>query len=138
MRHALIGLFEEPVPASFKAGRAVLESILGSNDLPTDKPILCFSSNEHLRSLIKPGASPVVWETKDRLNARCKSVVDTIKGAGQELLMDLIGTNKYIPLHTPFFWQIPVHTSTYQYIPVHTAFYIPVHTCTYYVFNSTY
>jgi hypothetical protein len=57
MRHALIELFEEPVPASFKAGRAVLASVLGRDNLPTNKPILCFSSKEHLRSLIKPDVS---------------------------------------------------------------------------------
>ncbi len=34
MRHALKGLFEEPVPASFKAGRAVLARVLGRDDLP--------------------------------------------------------------------------------------------------------
>jgi hypothetical protein len=80
----------------------VLESVLGHNDLATDKPILCFGSNEHLCSLIKPGVSPVVWETKDRLKAGCKLVVDTTNRAGQEL--HFIGTNKYIPLHTSVFW----------------------------------
>jgi hypothetical protein len=70
----------------------VLASILVCNNLPTDKPILCFSSNEYLHSLIKPDVSPFVRETKNRLKAGCKSVMDTIEGVGQELLMDLIGT----------------------------------------------
>jgi hypothetical protein len=44
-REELIELFEEPVPESYKAGRLVLQSILGRYDIPLDKPVLCVASN---------------------------------------------------------------------------------------------
>ncbi len=123
IRDALIKLFEEPVPESYKAGREVLHSILGSDDIPADKPVLCFSSNPHLSSLAKPGVTPVVWETKGRLTGGCKSVVATIESAGQEQFMDFIGMlitfmvhTVYIPVHTSEFWNFEVHTCTYMYI----------------------
>jgi hypothetical protein len=62
MRDALIKLFKEPVPESYKAGREVLHNILGSDNIPADRLVLCFSSNPHLSSLAKPGVTPVVWE----------------------------------------------------------------------------
>jgi hypothetical protein len=90
MRDALIKLFDEPVPESYKAGREVLHSILGRNDIPADKPVLSFFFNQHLSSLAKPGVTPVVSETKGRLTAGCKLVVATIESAGQEQFMDFI------------------------------------------------
>jgi hypothetical protein len=62
MREALIKLFEEPVPESYKVGRQVLQSILGSNNIPLYKPVLCFASNPLQTALAKPGVSPIVWE----------------------------------------------------------------------------
>ena len=41
MRDALIKLFEEPVPENYKAGRQILHSILGRDDLPLDRLVLC-------------------------------------------------------------------------------------------------
>ncbi len=64
MRDALIRLLEEPVPESYKAGRLVLQSILGSNYLPLDKQVLCFATNQLLSAMAKPGVTPIVWETK--------------------------------------------------------------------------
>ncbi len=123
MRDALIRLFEEPVPESYKAGREVLYSILGRYNIPADKPVLCFSSNQHLSSLAKPGVTSVVWETKGSLTAGCKSVVATIESAGQEQFIDFIGMlitfmvhTVYIPVHTSGFWNFEVHTCTYMYI----------------------
>ena len=55
MRDALVRLFEEPVPENYRAGRQVLHSILGSNDLPFDKPVLCFAANPILSAMAKPG-----------------------------------------------------------------------------------
>ena len=64
MRDALVKLFEEPVPENYKAGRQVLHSILGSDDLPLDRSVLCFATNPILSAMAKPGLTPLVWETK--------------------------------------------------------------------------
>ena len=58
MRDALIKLFEEPIPESYKAGRKVMEAVLGRP--LTDKPVLCFSSNQNLTTMAKPGVTPIV------------------------------------------------------------------------------
>ena len=89
MRAALIKLFEEPIPESYVAGRKVMEAVLGR--ALTDKPVFCFSSNPVLAALVKPGKSPCVWETKERLGLGYESVVRTAESAGQELLMDFVG-----------------------------------------------
>jgi len=89
MRDALIKLFEEPIPESYKAGRKVMEAVLGRP--LTDKPVLCFSSNPALAALVKPGTTPCVWESKARTELGMESVLKTIDTAGQELLMDFIG-----------------------------------------------
>ena len=86
---ALIKLFEEPIPESYVAGRKVMEDVLGG--ALTDKPVFCFSSNPVLAALVKPGKSPCVWETKERLVLGYESVVRTTESAGQELLMDFVG-----------------------------------------------
>jgi hypothetical protein len=62
MRDALIKLFEEPIPESYKAGRKVMEAVPGRP--LTDKPVLCCSSNQALAALVKPGSTPCVWESK--------------------------------------------------------------------------
>ncbi len=64
MRDALVKLFEEPVPENYKAGRQVLHSILGRDDLPLDRPVLCFVTNPILSAMAKPSLTPIVWETK--------------------------------------------------------------------------
>ena len=89
MRDALIKLFEEPIPESYKAGRKVMEAVLGRAH--TNKSLLCFSSNPALAAMVKPGTSPCVWESKVRSAVGSKSVLRTTETAGQELLMDFVG-----------------------------------------------
>ena len=89
MRDALIKLFEEPIPESYKTGRKVMEAVLGRT--LTDKPVLCFASNPALAAIVKPGTTPCVWESKARTELGMESVLKTIDTAGQELLMDFIG-----------------------------------------------
>ena len=89
MRDALIKLFEEPIPERYKAGRKVMEVVLGRP--LNEKPALCFSSNLTLAAMFKPGTSPCVWESKARSAVGFKSVLRTTETAGQELLMDFIG-----------------------------------------------
>ena len=100
MRAALIKLFEEPIPESYVAGRKVMEAVLGR--ALTDKPVFCFSSNPVLAALVKPGKSPCVWETKERLGLGYESVVRTTESAGQELLMDFVGKH----VHTTYILSI--------------------------------
>ncbi len=112
-REALIKLFEEPVPESYKTGRQVLQSILGRDDIPLDRPVLCFASNPLLTAMAKPGVCNLVWETKARIAMGGKTVLEPIEGAGAELLMDFLGTF----VHTrPY----SVHTLHFSFIPVHT------------------
>lgn len=92
MRAALIKLFEEPVPESYKAGREVLHSILGRDVVIYDRPILCFNTNKVLVPMITKGVTPVVWETKERLESGCKSILaESPEHAGHQLLMEFIG-----------------------------------------------
>ena len=114
MRDALVKIFEEPVPENYKAGRQVLHSILGRDDLPLDRLILCFATNPALSSMAKPGFTPIVWETKARLATGGKTVLENMEGAGSECLMEFLGTFLYI-LSTYF--SVLVHTRTYKYRP---------------------
>ena len=106
MRDALVKLFEEPVPENYKAGRQVLHSILGRDDLPFDRPVLCFATNPILGAMAKPGFTPIVWETKAKVAMGGKSVLESMEGAGSECLVEFLGTYSYI-LSTYF---ILVHT----------------------------
>ena len=115
MRNALIKLFEEPVPENYKAGRQVLHSILGRDDIPIDKPVLCFATDPVLNAMAKPGVTPIVWETKARLATGGKTVLESMEGAGSECLMEFLGTFLYI-LSTYFI--VLVHTRTYKYKPL--------------------
>ena len=90
MRAALIKLFENTVPESYKAGREVLHRILGRDVVQYDKPVFCFLSNQHLT--MREDASPCVWETKEKVELGCKTVLsEPITHAGHQLLMELIG-----------------------------------------------
>jgi hypothetical protein len=143
IRQALIKLFEEPVPESYKAGRLVLQSILGLNDIPVDRPVLCFTSNLLLTAMAKPGVSPIVWETKPRLATDSKTVLESMEGAGAELLLEFLGTfehTRIYSVHTLHFSFRLVHTQyklyifhIYMYI-LSAYFFILVHTCTYLVY----
>ncbi len=127
MREALIKLFEEPVPETYKTGRQVLQSILGSDNIALDRPVLCFASNLLLTAMSKPGVCPLVWETKARIEKGCKTVLEPMDGAGAELLMEFLGTfvhTRTYSVHTLYLLYIQVHTqyillnlSTYLYIP---------------------
>ncbi len=125
-------LFEEPVPENYKAGRQVLHSILGRDDFPLDRPVLCFATNPILSAMAKPGLTSIVWETNARLATGGKSVLMEV--ARSECLMEFLSTFSYI-LST--YLAVFVHTSTckyksgtYNYIVVHTSMfsYILVHT----------
>jgi hypothetical protein len=115
IREALIKLFEEPVKASYKTGRQVLQSILGRDDVPLDRPVLCFATNPLLTAMAKPGVCPLVWETKPRIAMGGKTVLEPMEGAGAELLMEFLGTF----VHTrPY----SVHTLHFSFMPVHTQY----------------
>jgi len=90
MRAALVKLFENTVPESYKAGREVLHSILGRDVVQYDKPVFCFLSNQHLT--MREDASPCVWETKEKVELGCKTVLlEPITHAGHQHLMEFIG-----------------------------------------------
>ena len=133
MRNALIKLFdsEEPVPENYKAGRQVLHSILGRDDIPIDKPVLCFATDPVLSAMAKPGVTPIVWETKARLATGGKTVLESMEGAGSECLMEFLGTFSYIP---STYFTVFVHTRTFKYIPVKytyilTCFFVCAENC---------
>jgi hypothetical protein len=113
MREALIKLFEEPVPESYKTGRQVLQSILGRDDIPLDRPVL--ASNPLLTAMAKPGVCPLVWETKARIAMGGKTVQEPMEGAGAELLMDFLGTFVHTRPNS-------VHTLHFSFMPVHTQY----------------
>ena len=91
VRDALIELFEAPVIESNTVGRSVLAGIFGDQHIPFDKPIIDIASNPLLAPLISPGARPIVWETKDKKEKSCRTVLDPISTAGQELLCVFLG-----------------------------------------------
>jgi hypothetical protein len=66
-----------------------MEAVLGHPF--TDKPVLCFSSNQALAALVKQGTTPCMWESKARLALGMETVLKMT--AGQEDLMDLLGKN---------------------------------------------
>jgi hypothetical protein len=75
MRDVLIKLFEEPIPESYKAGRQVMEAVLGRP--LTNKPVLCFSSNQALAALAKTGSTPCAWESKAMTELGMETVLKT-------------------------------------------------------------
>ena len=88
VQHALIALFQIPVPDEDSVGRAVLTRVLGSS-VSFEKAIFNFRDNEHLKHLVTPGSTPVVWESKQKPNTR--TVLNPIDNAGQEVLLDFLG-----------------------------------------------
>ncbi len=124
IREALIKLFEEPVKASYKTGRQVLQSILGRDDVPLDRPVLCFATNPLLTAMAKPGVCPLVWETRARLATGGQTVLEPMEGAGAELLLDFLGTfvhTRPYSVHTLHFF---VYAGAYS---VHTCWYILIY-----------
>ena len=76
----------------YKAGRQVLHSILGGNDLPHDRQVLCFATNLILSAMAKPGFTLIVWETKAKVATGCKSVLESMEGAWTECHLEFLGT----------------------------------------------
>jgi hypothetical protein len=92
IRDALSNSLSIPFLRSYKVGREVLHSILGSYVIAYyDRHILCFNTDLHLTGIARPGVAPIVWETKARIDLGCKTVLDPIENAEQKLLMDFIG-----------------------------------------------
>ena len=56
--------------------------------------------------------TPIVWETKARLAKGGKTVLESMKGAGSECLMEFLGTFSYI---LSIYFTVFVHTRTYKY-----------------------
>ena len=94
VRDALIALFETPVSVTNVVGRKVLTRVLCNSSLNFDKPILDFTNNRHLEAMAAQSGDsciPVVWETKERTASNAKTVLSSIKNAGQEILADFLG-----------------------------------------------
>jgi hypothetical protein len=78
IREALLELFERPVLASSSVCREMLTRVLGKKDINFDKPIFDFVSNPHLGALLRAGVPPLVWETKEKMAANARTVLDPI------------------------------------------------------------
>ena len=88
VQDALIALFQIPVPDDDTVGRTVLTRVLGPS-VSFGKAIFNFRDNNHLKNLFTPGATPVVWESKQKPNTR--TVLNPIDNAGQEVVLDFLG-----------------------------------------------
>ena len=93
VQDALIALFQIPVPEEDTVGRNVLTRVLGQS-VSFGKAIFNFRDNEHLKNLLTPGSTPVVWESKQKPNTR--TVLNPINNAGQEVLLDFLGAFCFI------------------------------------------
>ena len=88
VQDALIALFQIPVPDDDTVGRTVLTRVLGPS-VSFGKAIFNFRDNDHLKNLLTPGATPVVWESKQKPNTH--TVLNPIDNAGQEVVFDFLG-----------------------------------------------
>ncbi len=91
VRDVLIALFEKPIPEADVVSREVVTHVLGKT-VHWTKAVIDVATNPHLKDLVRPGVPPIVWETKDRKNSFARSVLDPITVAGQECLLDFLGT----------------------------------------------
>ena len=89
VRRTLNALFESPIDIDDSVGRAVLRSVLGPAERDFDKKAVDFDRNQHLAALVKPGVSPVIWESESKPSR--KTVLDPIDNAGQQQLVEWIG-----------------------------------------------
>ena len=89
VRRTLNALFESPIDIDDSVGRAVLRSVLGPGERDFDKKAVDFERNQHLAALVKPGVSPVIWESESKPSR--KTVLDPIDNAGQQQLVEWIG-----------------------------------------------
>ena len=87
VQDALIALFQIPVPDDDTVGRTVLTRVLGPS-VSFGKAIFNFRDNDHFKNLLTPGATPVVWESKQKPNTR--TVLNPIDNAGQEVVLDFL------------------------------------------------
>ena len=94
VRDVLITLFEKPIPEADVVSREVVARVLGKT-VDWTKPVLDVATNPHLnlKDLVRPGVPPIVWETKERKGSFARSVLDPITIAGQECLLDFLGTS---------------------------------------------
>ena len=98
VQDALIALFQITVPVSrlpddYSVGRTVLTRLLGPS-VSFGKVIFHFQDNEHLKNLLTPGSTLVVWESKQKPNTR--TVLNPINNAGQEVVLDFLGVFCFI------------------------------------------
>ncbi len=129
VRDALIRLFEELESESYKAGRLVLQSILGRDDLPLDRPILDFNTNPLLTALARPGVTPIVWDKAQVVPGR----QDGPGAAGGRRGRAPHGIPRYFctyPYTLSTYFEFIVHTRTYK-VQTSTYLSILVHTGTY-------
>jgi hypothetical protein len=91
VRDVLITLFEKSIPEADVVSREVVTRVLGKT-VDWTKAVTDIATNPHLKDLVRPGVSPIVWETKDRKGSFARSVLDPITVAGQECLLDFLGT----------------------------------------------
>ena len=91
VRDVLITLFEKPIPEADVVSREVVTGVLGKT-VDWTKSVLDVATNPHLKGLVRPGVPPIVWETSERKSSFARSVLDPITVAGQECLLDFLGT----------------------------------------------
>ena len=77
VQDALIALFQIPVPDEDSVGRTVLTRVLGPS-FSFGKAIFNFRDNEHLKNLVTPGPTPVVWESKQKTKyTHCSGILES-------------------------------------------------------------
>ncbi len=91
MMTALIVLFKSPIPETDQFGRKVLSRVLGTKTTDFNEQIIDITTNPHLSGLSRQGVPTIVWEIKERHQARSHTVLDPISTVGQEVLLDFIG-----------------------------------------------
>jgi hypothetical protein len=92
VRNALIGLFQNPVPASGDVERKVLTRVLCKQNINWDRPILDFKTDRHMGAMAKQRPdilAPVVWESSKTDDT--KTVLQNFRDEGQEYLGGFIG-----------------------------------------------
>jgi hypothetical protein len=90
----LIALLGSPVPDDSTVDRSILARVLGPSPIDFGKPVFNLKQNEHLSALSRPGAAPVVWESKLKQNAH--TVLNPIDNEGQVLLLVFLGASWFI------------------------------------------
>ncbi len=92
VRNTLIGLFQQPVPASSDVERKVLTRVLYKQNINWDRPVLDFKMDRHMIAMAaqRPDIlAPVVWESSKTDDT--KTVLQNFRDDGQEYLGSFIG-----------------------------------------------